>query len=154
MPTTTQSSIVAAWMVAPGPIVTLLPMRVGSACPAGLCRATWMSALSCTFVFSPMVTLFTSPARAGAGQRRSELPTGLPALFGEVEALLGSAEGRPEPGAAPARRQRGAYSKAKRTQHVLLRGLPACCARDGRLLSTTTQRRRRSPLASQSCLCP
>ena len=32
MPTTTQSSIVAAWMVAPGPIVTLLPITVGRAC--------------------------------------------------------------------------------------------------------------------------
>ena len=47
MPTTTQSSMVAAWMVAPGPMVTLLPMRVGSAAPAALCRATWITALSC-----------------------------------------------------------------------------------------------------------
>lgn len=31
MPTTTQSAMVAAWIVAPGPIVTLLPMTMGSA---------------------------------------------------------------------------------------------------------------------------
>lgn len=35
MPITQQSSIVAAWMVAPGPIVTLLPMTVGRACSGG-----------------------------------------------------------------------------------------------------------------------
>lgn len=141
MPTTTQSAMVAAWMVAPGPIVTLLPMVVGMACQgagrggegadggareawewrpeqrrssgerrrcpgfrragsvicrpaqaalrlakqparldscpsspptlaATLCLATWITTFSCTLVFSPMLTLLTSPAQ-GAGCRDS-----------------------------------------------------------------------------------
>lgn len=39
--------IVAAWIVAPWPIVTLLPIIVGIGLDCGLLRATWISTLSC-----------------------------------------------------------------------------------------------------------
>ena len=71
------------------PIVTLLPMMVGSDLLAALCFATWITALSNMLVFSPTFILFTSPARQFVGASAKQLAEGSVSVIGSCSVHTG-----------------------------------------------------------------